>query len=175
MIDVIMNRIARIPLLIIVALVLVLAGCSGGPASSAAQVGERAPDFQLQNLDGQTISLGDLRGKPVLVNFWTTWCPPCRSEMPFLQQIYEEWSDTGLVLLAVDSGESQARVKEFLETRSLSLPVLLDTDNRVAQKYNIRGIPTTFFIDRDGIIQEKIVGAFPSKEAIEEHLGKIVR
>ncbi len=109
-----------------------------------------------------------------MLNFWATWCPPCRSEMPYLQQIYEEWSDEGLMLLAIDIGESRAKVEQYMQSNSLSLPVLLDTRNKVADKYGIRGIPTTFFIDGNGVIQERIVGAFPNKEAIEKHLSSII-
>jgi len=161
----------KVILLIILTLVLLVTGCS---EPSGARVGEPAPDFKLQNLDGQYISLSDLRGKPVLLNFWATWCPPCRVEMPYLQEIFEEWSDKGLVLLTIDIGEGPSQIKEFLEANNLSLPVLLDTKKNVAQRYNITGIPTTFFIDKDGVIREKIIGAFPSKGAIEKHLNKIM-
>ncbi len=172
-----MNKVPKIILAIILSLVLLLAGCSAGSeplTPSMARVGEPAPDFKLENLDGQSVSLSDLRGKPILLNFWATWCPPCRAEMPFLQQIYEEWSDKGLVLLAIDIGEGPSQIKEFLEANNLSLPVLLDSNKSVAQKYNITAIPTTFFIDKDGIIQVKIIGAFPSKGAIEKNLNKIM-
>ncbi len=179
-----MNKMPKAILPIILALVLLLAGCSAGseppdetsPTApvEGSQVATLAPDFQLQNLDGQDISLSDLQGKPVLINFWATWCRPCVFEMPYLQQIYEEWSGRGLVLLTINIGESPPRIKEFLEAYNLSLPVLLDTKKNVARKYNITGIPTTFFIDKDGIIQERIVGAFPSKGAIEKHLSQII-
>ncbi len=169
-----MNKAPKTILLIILLLVLLVTGCSARSESPGVRVGELAPGFQLQNLDGQAISLVDLRGKPVLLNFWATWCPPCRDEMSYLQQIYEEWSGKGLMLLAIDIGESPAKVESFLQTHNLSLPVLLDDKQVVAQKYSITGIPTTFFIDKDGIIQGKIVGAFPSKEAIERYLAKIV-
>ena len=109
-----------------------------------------------------------------MLNFWATWCPPCRYEMPFLQEIYEEWSDKGLVLLTVDIGESSATVSDFMQDNRLSLPVLLDTSQVVAQRYNITAIPTTFFIDKDGIIQEKKIGAFTGKESIELYLGQII-
>ena len=169
-----MSKLPRAILLVILTLMLLLAGCSAGCGPLVARVGEPAPDFQLQDLDGQDISLRDLRGKPVLINFWATWCRPCVFEMPYLQQIYEEWSGEGLVLLTINIGESPTRVKGFLENYNLSLPALLDTKKNVARKYNITGIPTTFFIDKDGIIQEKIVGAFPSKGAIEKYLSQII-
>jgi len=155
-------------------LVLLVTGCSVSSRPSAAQEGELAPDFQLQNLDGKTVALKDFRGKTVLLNFWASWCSPCRAEMPYLQQIYEEWSDREFVLLTVNIGESPARVKEFLETNNLSLPVFLDAKKNVAQKYNVTAIPTSFFVDKNGIIQAKIIGAFPSKETIERYLSKII-
>lgn len=137
-------------------------------------MGESAPDFQAQNLDWQTISLSDLRGKPVLLNFWATWCPPCREEMPYLQQIHEEWSGEGLIVLAVNIGESPAAVEEFAQVYNLTLPILLDINGAAAQVYNVTAIPATFFIDRDGIIQKKVVGAFWGKEQIEEYLTEII-
>jgi peroxiredoxin len=138
------------------------------------QVGNLAPNFQLNNLEGKTVSLGDLRGKPVILNFWATWCHPCVFEMPFLQRVYEEQSAEGLVLLAINIGGTSSQVKEFLQAHNLSLTALLDTKQDVAQRYNIQYIPTTFFIDKDGIIQVVKVGAFPSKETIEGDLYKIM-
>ena len=164
----------KIALLIILTLVLLISGCGGEPESSVAQVGELAPGFQLQDLDGQSVVLGNFRDKPLLLNFWATWCPPCRSEMPYIQQVYDEWPDKGLVVLAINVGESSAKVKEFMQSYGLSFPVLLDTTEEVARIYNIGGIPTTFFIDGDGIIQAKIIGAFPSKAAIEKNLSTII-
>jgi len=93
--------------------------------------------------------------------------------MPLLQELYEERAE-GLVLLAINLGETSSRVREFLRTYSLSLPVLLDTNGKVAWRYNIRYIPTTFLIDKDGIIQVVKVGAFLNKEAIEDDLNKIM-
>jgi len=184
-----MNKILKAILPIMLPLVLLVTGCqplSEPPDETnpttpveGTQVGELAPDFQLQNLDGQDISLSDLRGKPVLINFWASWCYWCLVEMPYLQEIYEEWSEEGLVLLAINTGESFSKVREFLESHGFSFPVLLDADLLVALRYDVVRynklyIPTTFFIDMDGIIQEKIIGSFPNKEAIEEHLGKII-
>ncbi len=169
-----MNKVPKAILLIILSWVLLLVGCSPSSEPSVASAGKPAPDFQLQSLDGQTVSLSSFHGKPVLINFWTTWCSPCRVEMPYIQQIHEEWSGVGLILLAINIGESSSKVESFMQSYNLSLPVLLDTSGDVAQRYNITGIPTTFFIDKDGIIQERIIGAFLNKEAIEKHLRKII-
>jgi len=175
-----MDRLPKIILVIILASVLVsglvMAGCSGsssGPAQGP-EIGKLAPDFQLSNLDGQVISLGDFRGQPVLLNFWASWCGPCRYEMPFLQEIFEGSSDTGLVILAVDLQENPSRVKEFVEEFGLSFPVLLATNQEVPLAYNIRGIPATFFIDKNGIIQDIKIGAFSSPMEIGIRLRKIM-
>ena len=169
-----MDKMLKVILPIILTLGLLVTGCSSPSEPSDARIGGRAPDFELNSLDGQTISLSDFRGKPVLLNFWASWCGPCVFEMPFLQEIYDEWSGKGLILLAVNIGESSSKVKEFLQKHNLSLPVLLDTKKVAAQKYNIAGIPTTFFIDKDGIIREIFLGAFPNKEIIEKKLSKII-
>ncbi len=168
-----MNKMLTAILVMILTSGLLITGCAAG-SEPTATVGQAAPDFELQNLDGQSISLNDLKGKPVLINFWATRCRPCVSEMPYLQEIYNEWSGKGLMVLAINIGESSAKVKTFLQDNDLSLPVLLDTKLDVFRRYNIRWIPTTFFIDKDGIIQEKIIGAFPNKEAIENRVSKIM-
>ena len=155
---------------LILTTVLLVAGCS----AQGSQVGELAPDFQLSNLEGQSISLSDFRGKPVLINFWASWCGPCRYEMPFIQEVYEEWSASGLVVLAINKGESLSTAKDFMQSYNLSFPALLDINQDVALEYNIRGIPATFFIDKDGIIQAIKVGPFLSKAEIENSLSKII-
>ena len=146
------------------------------PATTIAegnQIGNLAFDFRLQNLNGQSVSLRGLRGKPVVLNFWATWCGPCRGEMPFLQQIYETWSEKGLVVLEIDLRESATLVQKFMTDNKLSLPTLLDTSGKVGQMYGITAIPTTFFIDKDGIIQQVVRGSFPNKASIESQLSKI--
>ena len=171
-----MNRLLRIVVLMtVLSLGLVMAGCSGSPALPPVQgfnVGDPAPDFRLQNLAGEEISLSDFRGKPVLINFWATWCGPCRDEMPFIQGVFEdkEWSDQGLVILAVNLGEPPAKVEEFMEEYGLTFPVLLDARQDAAKAYNVRGIPATFFIDKNGIIKDRQVGAFPSQAKIDWRL-----
>lgn len=172
-----MNKMLKLVLVITVVSILllgfVIAGCSTDSAQSP-QVGKLAPDFQLQNPEGQPTSLRDLRGKAVLINFWATWCPPCVYEMPYIQQVYDEWLDKGLVVLAINVGESSSQVGQFMQDYGFSFPVLLDTKQVIAQKYNIRGIPTTFFIDKSGVIQEIRPYAFSSKADIEGSLNKIM-
>lgn len=167
-----------LPIILIV--VVLVSGCgSSTPTSTTAvsegiNIGDRAIDFQLQTLDGKTVKLSDFRGKPVLLNFWTTWCPPCRFEVPFLQQINDSYAAKGLVMLAVDVGENSTIIKNFMTSLNVSLTVPMDTDGKVAKAYSITTIPRTFFIDKNGIIRQIIPGAFPDKAAIENELKKIM-
>jgi len=155
---------------------VLLPGCaSSGPATEyGPEIGKLAPDFTLTGLDGQEVTLSEFRGKPVLLNFWATWCGPCRLEMPFLQDIYEKWTGEGLVLLAVNLQEDPAKVKEFIDNAGYTFPVLLSPGNEVPLAYNIRGIPATFFIDADGIIRDIKIGAFLGVGEIESELAKIM-
>ena len=136
--------------------------------------GNLAPDFHLPNLDGQIVSLSGFQGKPVLLNFWSTRCSPCCDEMPYLQEIHDDWSSKGLILVAVNLGEDSARVEDFMQSHNLSLPVLLDTTQSVSSEYNIGYIPATFLIDDRGIVQAMKVGAFSSKAEIEGFLASII-
>jgi cytochrome c biogenesis protein CcmG/thiol:disulfide interchange protein DsbE len=166
--EVIMKILTVISGLILTTVLLV--GCS----SQAPPGTELAPDFQLPNLEGQSISLSDFRGEPVLVNFWASWCSPCIYEMPFIQEVFEEWSGQGLVVLAVNKGESLSAVNDFMQSGNFSFPVLLDINQYVALEYNAWRIPTTFFIDKDGMIQAIKVGPFLSKAEIEMMLSEII-
>jgi len=165
-----MKKMLTAILIVLVVLSFTATACqSEGP-----EIGKRAPDFQLNTLDGQTVTLSELRGTPVLVNFWATWCGPCAYEMPFLQQIYDEWQPEELVMLAVNIGESASTVTSFMEAYSLSFTVLLDSVMAVAISYNIQYIPTTFFIDEKGTIQAIKVSAFSSVEEIESTLSQLM-
>jgi len=171
-----MNKVLKIILVITLTSVLVsvfaTTGCSSCSATEI-KIGNPAPDFELQNTEGQTISLSGLRGKPVLLNFWKTSCYPCRLEMPFLQAIYNEWSDRGLELLTINIGESLSTIEKFMRDYFLSLPVLLDTGVNITQKYVIQYIPATFLIDENGIIKAMKVGAFRDKAEIEQALMQL--
>jgi len=140
------------------------------------QVGKLAPDFKFTNPGGEIISLSDFRGSSVVLNFWATWCGPCKFEMPLLQALAhdEEKAAKGLVLLTVNGGESAEDVAKFMYEYGYSFPVLLDTQNDIVRAYNVRGIPTTFFIDRDGIIREIKVGAFTTEAGLDAKLNNIM-
>jgi len=158
-------------LVILLALGLVATSC---PAEAPApEIGKLAPDFELDTLDGQTLVLSQLKGKPVLLNFWATWCGPCRYEMPFLQQIDQGWPEEELVLLTINIKESSSQIAQFLQSEGLSFTVLLDSQAAVAQQYNVMGIPTTFFIDKEGVIQEIKIGSFQSQAEIEAILSQL--
>jgi cytochrome c biogenesis protein CcmG/thiol:disulfide interchange protein DsbE len=170
-----MRRLLGLMLVLMVALPLATAGCQNGRDSAqVARVGRPAPEFTLPALDGQTVSLGDLRGRPVVVNFWATWCGPCVHEMPYIQETYEVWSEKGLVILAININESPSQVQGFMQENRLSLPVLLDGGGEVAEQYGVRAIPTTIFIDVEGITRNIKQGSYPSRAAIEADLKKIV-
>ena len=159
--------------IISLAVILMVTGCSNPEEGSLP--GNSAPDFQLKSLDGRSIVLSELRDRPVMITFWTTWCGPCKHEMPLVQEIYEDkkWSDKGLVILAIDGAESESTVKKYLEDMGITFTVMIDPDNKVFLDYNIRAIPTTFFVDKNGIIDNVAMGAFVTKEQIEEKLNQI--
>jgi thiol-disulfide isomerase/thioredoxin len=123
-------------------------------------VKERTPirDFTVTLLDGGTQSLSGYRGKVVFLNFWATWCPPCREEMPSMEVLYQRYRGQGLEFLAVDIQESGDEVTAFLKERRLSFPAGLDSTGQISGLYGIRGIPTTFIIDKEGLIVAAAVG-----------------
>ena len=120
------------------------------------------------------MSLSDFEGRPVLINFWRINCAPCIEELPHLQAVHNEQSGNGLVILALNTGESAGTVKQFAQDNNLSFEILLDSSIEVAQTYNIPGTPTSFFIDKDGIIKAKVIGSFPNKAAIDSRLDEII-
>lgn len=135
-----------------------------GARGAAPKVGEAAPDFALERPDGTALALADLRGKAVVMNFWTTWCPPCRGEMPDLDALAREYREAGLVVLAVNLQEDATVVRRYASTLGLSaLEIVLDKDGLVASRYNLSSLPTTYFIDREGKVRELNVGALTAK------------
>jgi thiol-disulfide isomerase/thioredoxin len=117
-----------------------------------------AVDFSLKDLSGQDQNLGSYAGKVVFLNFWATWCGPCRAEIPSMEELYLELGNEGFVIIAVNSQEAGEQVAGFVENTGMSFPVLLDTDGRVGAAYSIRAIPTTYIVDPQGYILGRMVG-----------------
>ncbi|MFI5265921.1 MAG: TlpA family protein disulfide reductase [Chloroflexota bacterium] len=126
------------------------------PASTPI-IGRPAPAFQLQTLEGSSASLAGYRGRPVIVNFWATWCEPCKQEMPALQA--ESAARPDLVVLGVDNVESAVKVKPYVDQLGVRFPILLDQDASVMERYQVTGLPTSFFIDRSGVLRSLYRGA----------------
>ena len=144
---------------------------SGATLSPAPALGHPAPEFSLHDPTGESFSLGALRGQPVVLNFWATWCPPCRSEAPELQSASRRYAGQ-VAVIAVDQAEPAATVRTFMAQEELTYPSPLDENGRVSQAYGVHALPTTFFIDRDGIIRQIYVGPL-SGPLLAQMLGAI--
>ncbi len=122
--------------------------------------GKKLPsiNFELKNLQGKSVSLESFKGSIVFLNFWTTWCPPCRAEVPSMQKLYEKFRDKGLVILGVDLQEDKQTVRKFVKKEGLTYPVLLDSDGRIGGTYGARSIPTSYIIDKKGFILARTIG-----------------
>lgn len=129
-----------------------------------ARIGQPAPDFTLTSLDGQPLTLSAYRGAPVALTFWATWCPGCVTEIPEVQAGAARHAASGLVWLMIDLKEDPATVQTFRDSSALTLPVLLDRDGQVGQSYRVRAIPTTYWIDAAGVVQDIYLGE------LNEHL-----
>ncbi len=135
-------------------------------AEVGTEIGMQAPEFTLVNMNNQEVSLSDYLGQKVFLNFWASWCPPCREEMPDMQKMHEEYG-TEIAVLAVNIGENKSTVANFMMQNGLDFPVLLDNSKSTAQNYLVRAIPTTFILDEDGIIIEKTFGALSYQKMLE--------
>ena len=140
------------------------------------KVSEPAPDFTLLDLTGQPVMLSSFQGKKaVLIDFWATWCAPCRAAMPGLQDLSDKFKDQGLEVVTIDQGESVAQVRYFIERKKYSFQVLLDHDRVVGDKYGVRGIPTSVLIDKKGIVQSIAVGNLWSEEELNKRVERITK
>jgi len=157
-------------LLVALLLYLGLVTNSNDAAPAGLGPGKQAPDFKLKTLDGKEVSLSDYRGKVVLINFWATWCPPCREEMPLFERVYKKYRDKGFEILAISTDTSTEPVKKFVKEYKLSFLILMDADN-VSGLYGIQGLPTSFLIDREGKIVKVRLGKY---KEIESDLKKIL-
>lgn len=142
-----------------------------GTTQSYPVVGWTAPDFSLESLDGKSYSLAGLRGQPVVINFWATWCDPCKDEMPLLDRAARDYSEN-LLILGVNAGENTRLVEEFQQAYRLSFPILLDPDQDVGHKWLVNAFPTTYFLDEDGVVRAIQVGIL-SESVLSERLAQI--
>ena len=126
--------------------------------SAGLKLGKSAPDFELVSIDGESVHLSELQGTPVLINFWATWCAPCRLEMPILQDSYERYSQD-LIVVAVNAGEPEYEVRTFADELGLTFDILLDPDRKIERLYRLRGYPTTYFLDAEGTLKFQHIGS----------------
>ena len=158
-------------------------GLSAVPANSTTgglipspREGFLAPDFTLETLDGGEITLTQLRGQPVIINLWASWCPPCRAEMPALQRVYDANREDGLEILAVHmtAQDSQSAAQTFVDQNALTFDIPLDRLGLVSNIYQSRALPSTFFVDPQGVIQKVVIGGPMSEVLIESVVEKLL-
>jgi len=147
---------------VLLLIAFVLTGCSG------IRTGTEAPNFTLSDLDGNQVTLSDLRGKNVFLNFWTTWCEHCVVEMPDIEQIHQEFQNKDLVVLTVNTGEDIETIRKYMEEEGYTFTVLLDSGLDTARLYKVSEIPASYFINNEGIVVSKKVGEMTKAEMLEE-------
>ncbi len=143
-------------------------------SSVPAPVEYDAPELALTNLAGEEESLADYEGQVVLVNLWATWCPPCKAELPVLQQYYEDHVDEGFVIVGIDFGEPEATVNAFIQSSNLSYPIWVDEGSESGMAFNSYSLPASFVIDRDGTVRLAWTGAI-SQAMLEKHVTPVIQ
>ena len=139
-------------------------GPATGPEGAGPPVGRPAPDFSLPLMSGGTLSLHSLRGRPVLLNFWASWCAPCREEMPLLVRLHNRYGPRGVEFVGVDTEDLEADARAFLTRYHVDYTLVRGADERLMDAYAVPGLPTTVFIGANGIVQGKVVGGFVGSE-----------
>jgi peroxiredoxin len=172
----------RAALLVVVALAglawIVYSRVPPGATESAAGLTEApiagylAPTFTLDTFNGETVALADLRGRPVVLNFWATWCPPCRIELPYFQEASVRYNGR-VTIVGVDQGEPASVVGPFAAELGLSYPLALDDDSRVNRLYRVNALPTTVFVDADGVVEEVYLGII-NGAVLEERIERLL-
>ncbi len=159
---------------------LVLSACSSLNAAIASRpttpkIGDPAPEIDLKSMTGDQIVLSKLQGRPVLVNFWATWCGPCREEFPTLVRKYKQYQAQGFVVIGVNTQDenSDAGVLTFMKNTLVNFPIVRDVGDHVGQTYRIDGLPTSFFIDKSGILRDIVIGGPMSDDFLDKQFTKI--
>ena len=138
-------------------------------------VGMAAPDFSLPDIEGKTVRLSDYRGKVVFVNFWATWCKPCKEEMPSMEILWENFKSEDFVMLAIsmDRVTTKKDIPPFIESMKLTFPILTDSWGQTDKRYKLMGVPETYIIDQSGVLREKVIG--PRDWTLPESVTTIVQ
>lgn len=163
----------RVAILGVLLVALVFAVYTSFAKPNEIKVGDKAPNFSLQSLEGQSMTLADLKGKGVILNFWGSWCEPCRNEMPDLEKAWLANKDQNIVIVGVNVGESEVSAEQFVRQVKTTFPILMDKQKEVTKVYNIGRMPTTFYIDQDGIVRDIMIGQWNEK-SINSKLEKII-
>lgn len=151
-------------------------GGAGAAREASPLIGKTAPDFSLKDLEGAEVKLSALRGKIVVIDFWATWCPPCVRSLPVLAEVTKSFQDQGVVFYAINAREDVTKIREFLKSKDLSIPVLLDADGGVMTLYGVQSIPQSVVIDKEGIIRSVHVGFSPDlKTKLSSELETLVK
>lgn len=158
---------------LVLAMMVVACAGSGAGAAQGVNQGNRARDFTLETLEGDELSLWDYQGNVVLVNFWATWCAPCRDEIPDIQATYETYQDDGFVVLGVNVEESRQQVEPFVAALGMTYPVLLDETGQVLKMYRAIGLPMSVILDQDGVIQVRHIG-YVTAAQLERYLAQLL-
>ena len=138
---------------------------------SGLEIGQAAPDFEMEMLEGGTAKLSDYRGQPVIINFWATWCPPCRAEMPDFEKLHNEEDAVILAVNLTDSESSRVDVSNFVDELGLTLPVLLDEEGSVEDSYQLSAYPTSYMVDSEGVTQYVVRGAINYETMYREYMA----
>jgi thiol-disulfide isomerase/thioredoxin len=148
----------------------------GASESQAAESKIAAVDFTVLDSNGKEIKLSDMRGKPTVINFWATWCPPCRSEMPHFQDAYESLGDevNFMMIDLLAGGETRQKARQYADSEGFSFPIYYDATGEASGKYNVSAIPTSIFVDADGSIIETVIGAM-NAATLRKNLDKAVK
>jgi DsbE subfamily thiol:disulfide oxidoreductase len=166
-------------LILVVIIISLTQGChtqegdKGTRGGSLIDVGQKAPDAGMSEVNGGAINLENFKGKVILLNFWATWCPPCIKEMPFLEAAYEKYKAEGLVIVGINYNEDKETVLHFIQGKGVTFPVAIDKDLRMTRTYQVLSLPATFIIDRKGIIRDKYRGEM-TKEIFSEKVEPLL-
>jgi cytochrome c biogenesis protein CcmG/thiol:disulfide interchange protein DsbE len=159
---------------------LLLSACSGvttaaGSRPTVVKIGDLAPEIDLKSMTGDQIVLSKLQGRPVVVNFWATWCGPCREEFPALVRMFKQYHDQGLVVVGVNfqDDNSDEGVLTFMRNTLVNFPIVRDIGERLGREYRVDGLPTSYFIDKSGIVRDIVVGGPMTDDFLDKQFAKI--